>query len=121
MKGKIWNGRGLRDLAKHLHIADCVKEHDLDFVAISETGRRDFPMHTLNHLSGGIEFIWKWIPPRGRSGGILIGVRDSSFELLDDSFGEFHIKLHLRNKSDNFICSPINSDKAPYEIIRFIA
>ena len=64
MKGKIWNDRGLRDLAKHLHIADSIKEHELDFVAISESGRRDFSMHTLNHLSGGIEFIWKWIPPQ---------------------------------------------------------
>ena len=62
-------------------------------------------MHTLNHLSGGIEFIWKWIPPRGKSGGILIGVRASTFKVLDYSFGEFHIKLHLRNKSDNFIWS----------------
>ena len=42
---------------------------------------------------------------RDRSGGILIGVRASSFEVLDYSFGEFHIKLHLRNKSDNFIWS----------------
>ena len=36
MKGKIWNGRGLRDLAKHSHIADCVKDHELDFVAITD-------------------------------------------------------------------------------------
>ena len=96
MKGKIWNGRGLKDLAKHIHVADCIKEHNFDFVAISESDKRDFPMHTLNHLSGGIEFIWKWIPPRGRSEGILIGVRASCFEVFDYSFGEFHIKLHLR-------------------------
>ena len=105
MRGKIWNSRGLRDLAKHLHIADYIKDHELDFVAITESGRRDFPTHILDHLSGGIEFVWKWIPPRDRSGGILLGVRGSSLELLDYSVGEFHIKFHLRNKSDNFIWS----------------
>ena len=105
MKGKIWNSRGLRDLAKHIHIADCVREHELDFVAITESGRRDFPVQTLDHLAGGYEFTWKWIPPRGRSGGILLGIKDNSLELLDFMHGEFHIKLHLRNKSDNFIWS----------------
>jgi len=63
-----------------------VKNHVLDFVAITESGKSDFPMHILDHLSRDIEFIWKWIPPRGRSGGI-------------------HIKFHLRNKSDHFIWS----------------
>jgi hypothetical protein len=31
------NRRGLRDLATHLHIAYCIHDHSLDFVAISET------------------------------------------------------------------------------------
>jgi len=36
------NSRGLRDLAKYLFFADCVRYHNLDFLGISETGRRDF-------------------------------------------------------------------------------
>lgn len=36
------NSRGLRNLAKHLHIASCVRDHNLDFVASSEVGTR-FP------------------------------------------------------------------------------
>jgi hypothetical protein len=85
MRGKIWNNRDLRDLAKHLHIADYIKDHELDFVAITEYGKRDFPLKILDNLTGGVEFIWKWIPPRGRSGEILLGVRASSLELLDYS------------------------------------
>ena len=42
MRGMFWNSRGLGDLAKHKHIADCVKDHSLDFVAITESGKRDF-------------------------------------------------------------------------------
>ena len=48
MNGMFSNSRGLRDLAKHLHIADCVRDHNLDFLAISETGRREFPGSLLN-------------------------------------------------------------------------
>ena len=88
MNGMFSNSRGLRDLAKHLHFADCIREHKLDFLAISETGRRDFPVSLLNRLSGGIDFTWVSRPPRGRSGGILLGVRSESMEVLACSDGE---------------------------------
>ena len=39
MRGMFWNSRGLLDLAKHKHVGDCVREHGLDFVAISEAGK----------------------------------------------------------------------------------
>jgi hypothetical protein len=35
------NSRGLGDLAKHSHIADCCKDYNLDFVAISDMGKLD--------------------------------------------------------------------------------
>jgi hypothetical protein len=54
MNGMLSNSRGLGDLAKHLFFADCVGDHNLDFLAISETGRRDFPQSFLNRLSGGV-------------------------------------------------------------------
>jgi mannosylglycoprotein endo-beta-mannosidase len=105
MNGMFSNSRGLGDLAKHVHIADCCRDHNLDFVALSETGRRDYSPSLLNRLSGGIDFEWVSRPPRGRSGGILVGVRADTMEILASSTGEFHIKLHVRNKADNFIWS----------------
>ena len=105
MNGIFMNSRGLGDLAKHLHIAHCIKDHNLDFMAISETGRRDFPDNLLNRLSGGLEFTWHSRPPRGRSGGMLLGVKSESLEVLEVMGGEFHMKYHLRNKSDNYIWS----------------
>ena len=105
MNGMFSNSRGLGDLAKHLYIADCVRDHSLDFVAISETGRRDFTQSLLNRLSGGIDFVWHSRPPRGRSGGILLGVRTDTMDVLASSDGEYHVKLHIRNKADNFTWS----------------
>jgi hypothetical protein len=105
MNGMFNNSRGLRDLAKHLHIAHCINDHNLDFVAISETGRRDFSQTLLDRLSGGVEFEWTSQPPRGRSGGILLGVRVDTMEVLNRSGGDYHIKLHIRNRADNFIWS----------------
>jgi hypothetical protein len=105
MNGMFNNSRGLRDLTKHLYIAHCINDRNLDFVAISETGRRDFSQTLLDHLSGGVEFEWTSQPPRGRSSGILLGVRVDTMEVLDRSAGDYHIKLHIRNRVDNFIWS----------------
>jgi hypothetical protein len=74
MNGMFRNSRGLRDLAKHSHITDCCKDYNLDFIAISEKGKRDFSQSLLNRLSGGLDFDWLSQPPRGRSGGLLVGV-----------------------------------------------
>src|SRR3954468_17688075 len=99
------NSRGLRDLVKHLFFADCVRDHKLDFLGISETGRRDFSQALLNCLSGGVDFTWISRPPRSRSGGILLGVRDKTMKVLASSVGDFYIKLSIWNKANNFLWS----------------
>jgi hypothetical protein len=55
-------------LAKHLHIAESIGEHALDFVAISETGKQNYSTSFLNRLSGGEDFVWVSRPP----GGVLV-------------------------------------------------
>jgi hypothetical protein len=67
------NCRGLGDLAKHLFFVDCIRNHNLDFLAVSEIGRRDFIQSFLNRLSGGADFVGHSWLPRGHSGGILVG------------------------------------------------
>jgi hypothetical protein len=58
MNGMIKNSKGLRDLAKHLHIAESMREYGLDFVAIFETGKNNYSISFLNRLSGGEGFVW---------------------------------------------------------------
>lgn len=84
-----------------------MRDHGFDFVAITESGRHDFLVHVHDHLSGGFDFTWRCLPPRGRSGGILLGIQTSSMDLLALSVGEFHIKFHLHIRVDNFTWSLI--------------
>jgi hypothetical protein len=53
MKGIFWNSRGLSDLAKFRYLAELSKERKLDFIALSETGKKDFAQTTLAHICGG--------------------------------------------------------------------
>ena len=72
---------------------------------ISETGKCDFSASLLNRLAGGVDFAWISRLPRGRSGGLLLGVRKYTMEVLSSSDWEFHIKLHIHNKADHFTWS----------------
>jgi hypothetical protein len=86
-----------------LTVLIVVKIIILIFLALSETGRRNYPQSLLDRLSGGIDFQWISRPPRGRSGGMLVSVRSDTMEVLASSDDEYHIKLTIRNKVDNFI------------------
>jgi hypothetical protein len=108
MNGMFNNRRGLQDLATHIFITDSIRDYWLDFVAISEIRKRDYSTSFLNRLLGGENFVWVSLPPRGRSGGLLVGIRTWTMEILDNSGGDFHIKLHILNKSDNFIWSLVS-------------
>ena len=81
MKGVFWNSRGLGDLAKHRFLSDLVKEEQISFIALSETGRDDFPDRILNNLCAGRDFLWHSMAPHGRSGGILLGVDLQVFDI----------------------------------------
>ena len=81
MKGIFWNCRGLGDLAKHNYLSHLSREHRLDFIALMETGRSAFSESTLRHFCSGVDFLWHLMPPRGRSGGMLLGVNSGVYDL----------------------------------------
>ena len=100
MKGIFWNSRGLKDLAKRRFLADASIEYRLDFIALSETGGDNFSPQFLSTLSGGVDFDWHCLPPRGRSGGILLGVRCDSLEVQTVVIGDFTVKFRVRSKAN---------------------
>ena len=89
MKGVFWNSRGLADLAKHRFLADLVKEEQINFIALSETGRDVFLDHTIKNLCAGRDFLWHCMAPHGRSGGILLGVDLNVFYIGTIVEGDF--------------------------------
>ena len=74
----------------------------MDFICLQETFRNDFLAHELNHLCAGNFFLWSWRSPRGRSGGILVGVDIEKFDIANISHGDFYVKFKLINKVDKF-------------------
>ena len=98
MKWVFWNSRGLGDLAKHRFLSDLVKEEQISFIALSETGRDEFPDCILKNLCAGRDFLWHSMAPHGRSGGILLGVDLQVFDIGAIAEGDFYVKFTLRCK-----------------------
>jgi hypothetical protein len=80
MKGSFWNSDGFKDTAKHSFVHESIREHKLNFFAIIETGRANFSAPLLQHLSGGLNYVWYCLPPQGRSGGILVGFNSANIQ-----------------------------------------
>ena len=102
MKGIFWNSDGFRDPKKHRFVSDLTKEHNLSFIAISETVRKSFTDSFLRNLCGGKNYIWHVKEPRGHSGGILLGIDLDVYDIGAIDEGEFRVKFTLCNKNDCF-------------------
>jgi len=89
-------------LAKHRFLSDLVKEEQINFIALSETGRDDFPDRILKNLCAGRDFLWHCMAPHGRSGGILLGVDLQVFDIGAIAEGDFYVKFTLRCKNVSF-------------------
>ena len=103
MKGIYWNCNGFADQKKYRFLSELVKEKNLDFMALSETGRTSIPQNTLNNICAGKDYLWHTKAPVGRSGGMLVGVNLTTFDIGEIEEGEFFVHFKLRNREDNFI------------------
>jgi hypothetical protein len=56
----------------------------------------------LKNLCAGREFLWHTMAPKGRSGGMLVGVDLQVFDIGAIDEGDFYVRLKLCNKADSF-------------------
>jgi hypothetical protein len=65
MRDIVWNSNGFKDPKKHKFISDLMKENNLEFIAMSETGRSDFSPRFLKNLYSERDYLWHSKAPRG--------------------------------------------------------
>jgi hypothetical protein len=54
---------------------------DLDFVCFQEAILQDFSESCLRAVDPSQNFLWDWLPTRGRSGGMLSGFKIDKFDV----------------------------------------
>lgn len=56
----------------------------------------------MRSICGAHDFLWNWAPSRGKSGGILVGIRNEIFQILEHQIGTYFVRVLLLNKADGF-------------------
>jgi hypothetical protein len=74
IRGIFWNSNGFKDPKKHKFVSDLIKENNLNFIVVLETRRSDFTPRILKNLCAKRDYLWHSKPPKGRLGGMLLGV-----------------------------------------------
>lgn len=83
-------------------LGDTTIEEKLDFIAVLETARDDFSHADLKNMCRGKHFLWSCTTPRGRSGGILMGLNLDTYDTGTISHGDFYLKFKLKNRDDGY-------------------
>jgi hypothetical protein len=74
----------------------------MDIIFLQETMRQDFTDQELRSLVSGDLFHWHWRAAVGRSGGMLLGICDDSFEVGAIDQGNFFLSASLFHRETKF-------------------
>jgi exonuclease III len=107
MRCLFWNIRGFGRRGRRTLLKDYLREHKIDIVILQETIKQDFTDLELRSLEVGDKFFWCWLPANGHSGGMLMGVRDSSFEVGVVDMGQFYLSTSILNRANKRIVTII--------------
>lgn len=73
----------------------------LIFLRFKKRKKSEFKERLLTALSRTIT-KWVHLPAFGTAGGILVGINENKFTVLNEYLREFSVSIHLKNKLDNF-------------------
>jgi exonuclease III len=95
MRAMFWNIRGFGVRGRRTMLKDYLRKHRIDIVCLQETIKQDFTDEELRSLEVGETFVWCWLPASGRSGGMLMGFRESMFEIEAIDTGRHFVSVDV--------------------------
>jgi hypothetical protein len=92
-----------------------VKSNHLDFVGVIETKKEVFPVGFLESLDSPGSFCWHYLPAKGTTGGILVGVRFDFGSVSYVEMANFSVTCVVQNNRDNFVWKLVVVYGSPYD------
>ncbi|XP_040258049.1 uncharacterized protein [Aegilops tauschii subsp. strangulata] len=105
MRALFWNLRCFGHDGRRRHLIEYMCDESIDVVAIQETMRTEFSLVELERLSRHL-FAWHWLPSSGvtgHSGGILLGMKDATFEVGSMDRGSHFVSMDVSEHDMNFM------------------
>lgn len=83
-------------------MGSCVREliwdHALDFICLQEIKKPKITAAILRRFDPSGAFFWTWLSSKGKSGGIMMGVRSVSFDVQNSKLGKYVAQMCLWDK-----------------------
>jgi hypothetical protein len=77
-----------------------LSEVNADFVGLQETMKKRYTEKFFIKVDPKRIFSWHWLPSKGRSGGILCGIKSEKFDIIKIVEHEFAIEAEVLDKKN---------------------
>jgi exonuclease III len=98
-----WNIRGFGRRGRRTQLKDYMRKENIDVICLPKTIKQSFTDQELKSIEPGEPFHWSWVPASGHSGGLLLGFRDSMFEVGSIDQGQFFISAVVLHRASKVI------------------
>lgn len=99
MRVVFWNIGGLGAAGRQRQLREMVFEQKVDIICLQETIKQSFTDRELRNLVGD-NFTWRYVAAVGHFGGIMTGVKELLFDIVDWDQGAFSLRMVIKNKKD---------------------
>jgi hypothetical protein len=79
-------------------IKNLLVETSADFIGLQETMKKSYIDKFFRIIDPNGNYAWHWLPSKGRSGGILCGLKKENFELIKVVDHEFAVEAQVLDK-----------------------
>ena len=115
MRGLIWNCRGIKKSGVSAFLNNLIFEHKFHFIGLQETQQADIDDKTLRLIDPAGSYLWKWIPSKGKSGGILSGINTDIYDVGSFHEGKYILQLNIFDRERKLKWNFLNVYGAPKE------
>jgi exonuclease III len=98
IQGLVWNCRRLRKRGTSTFLKDLIDQYQFHFIGLQETMVENCEDSLIRKFDPQQNYLWLWNPSKGKSGGILVGVKLELYEVGSFRQGEYMIQLNLWDK-----------------------
>jgi hypothetical protein len=112
--GLIWNPRGLNRPEKLPRVHELIRETCPDLISFSESKKSEFTDAQLQSVDCNNMYNWNWLPAVGTGGGILVGVKENSFEIITWEIFKYYVSVIIKDRQNHKVWRFISTYGSSY-------
>lgn len=94
MQGLIWNCRGLKKKGVATFLKNLISKYSFHFIGLQETMIQSCVDKILRKFDAQQDYLWMNNPSKGKSGGILVGIKTDLYDVGSFQQGEFMLQMN---------------------------